>query len=245
MSNNKETIKHTPSFRVYAYLRTSTEEQDPNRAKEELIEFAKEHNVTISRFFVENASGTTLDRPELLRLIDATIPGDILLVEHMDRLTRLDRKDWKSLFALLKSKGIFIVSVGLPTTHNFFNIEFRKMHEKFPIMEMINDLIVEIMAQFAYEDNARRKIRIVQGLENAKKRGVVLGRRKGELGKRLKEKEPSIIILLKNKMGSKAIAKELSVCQLTVLRIAKKNNLQWLGHELGWVQEPKPKNNKI
>jgi DNA invertase Pin-like site-specific DNA recombinase len=169
MSNNEETIKHTPSFRVYAYLRTSTEEQDPNRAKEELIEFAKEHNVTISCFFIENASGTTLDRPELLRLIDVTMPGDILLVEHMDRLTRLDRKDWKSLFGSLKSKGIFIVSVGLPTTHNFFNIEFRKMCEKFPIMEMINDLIVEIMAQFDYEDNARRKIRIVQGLENAKK----------------------------------------------------------------------------
>ena len=86
MSDNEETIKHTPSFRDVHILRTSTEERGPNRAKEELIEFAKEHNLTISCFFVENASGTTLDRPELLRLIDTTIFGDILLVDHMDRL---------------------------------------------------------------------------------------------------------------------------------------------------------------
>ena len=143
------------------------------------------------------------------------------------------------------SKGIFIVSVGLPTTHNFFNIEFRKMCEKFPIMEMINDLIVEIMADQAHQDDVMRKKRAAQGIAKALKNGVKFGRRKGELGKRLKEKEPSIIILLKNKMSSKEVAKELKVAQPSVLRIAKKNNLQWLGHGLGWVQEPKPKNNKI
>jgi hypothetical protein len=231
----------TQNFRVYAYLRASTEEQDATRARETLEKFAIEKNIIISNWFIENASGTKLDRPELNRLINSTIPGDVLLVEHTDRLTRLDKKDWGTLSALLRSKGIFVVYVSLPTTHDFLNIEFRKASDQFSIMEIISKFLEEIMAQVSYAENAQRKIRIVQGLKNALKNGVKLGRRKGELGKRVQAKQPSILVLLKNRMGTKAIAKELGICQLTVSRVAKANSLQWLGHELGWVQKTETK----
>jgi DNA invertase Pin-like site-specific DNA recombinase len=43
---------------IRAYLRASTEEQD-----------ASAHNKAIASLYLENASGATADRPELLRLL--------------------------------------------------------------------------------------------------------------------------------------------------------------------------------
>ena len=211
----------TQNFRVYAYLRASTEEQDATRARETLEKFAIEKNIIISNWFIENASGTKLDRPELNRLINSTIPGDVLLVEHTDRLTRLDKKDWGTLSALLRSKGIFVVYVSLPTTHGYLSIESRKASDQFSIMETFSKFLEEIMAQFAYAENAQRKIRIVQGLEGAKKRGVVLGRRKGSLSKRTKEKLPAILFMLKEGTPQRKMAAAVGVCLKQVNKINK------------------------
>ena len=55
---------------IRAYLRASTKEQDAKRAKAELVQFAKEHDHNISSFYVENESGATLLRPQLMQLIE-------------------------------------------------------------------------------------------------------------------------------------------------------------------------------
>ncbi|TPU95638.1 recombinase family protein, partial [Acinetobacter baumannii] len=49
---------------IRAYLRASTKEQDANRAKDELIAFAREHGHKIAAFYTENESGATLERPQ-------------------------------------------------------------------------------------------------------------------------------------------------------------------------------------
>lgn len=54
---------------VRAYLRASTDDQDATRAREALRTFAAEHGTRIAATYVENASGTLLDRRELLRLL--------------------------------------------------------------------------------------------------------------------------------------------------------------------------------
>ncbi len=54
---------------IRAYLRASTADQDAERAKEQLVTFAREHGHQIASFYVENESGATLARPELMRLI--------------------------------------------------------------------------------------------------------------------------------------------------------------------------------
>lgn len=208
----------TQNFRVYAYLRASTEEQDATRARKTLENFAKEKNIIISNWFIENESGTKLDRPELHRLINSTIPGDILLVEHVDRLTRLDKKDWRSLFELLRSKGIFTVYMNLSTTHDFLNIEFRKVSDKFSIMETISNCIVEVYAQVAYEDNVQRKIRQAEGIAKKKAAGGWKGR---GMTQRIKEKLPTIIFLLQKKVPQREIAKTTGVSLPKVTQINK------------------------
>ena len=83
--------------RLYAYLRASTKEQDADRAKQSLKAFAAEVDRDISAWFVENESGSTLKRPELFRLLDIAQKGDVLLVEQVDRISRLNSENWEIL----------------------------------------------------------------------------------------------------------------------------------------------------
>lgn len=80
---------------IRAYLRASTDEQDANRAKEELMHFVDKKGVRIASYYIENQSGAKVDRPELGRLIQDSHKGDILLIEKVDRLSRLPYEQWK------------------------------------------------------------------------------------------------------------------------------------------------------
>lgn len=69
---------------IYAYLRASTIEQDALRAKTRLKEFAAHHGQRIAGWYVENASGASLDRPELNRMLSDMESGDVILIEQVD-----------------------------------------------------------------------------------------------------------------------------------------------------------------
>src|SRR6476659_6206503 len=76
---------------IRAYLRASTDEQDANRAREELKAFAVGRGLSVASWYVENESGAKLARPELFRLLADAQPGDVLLIEQVDRLSRLTK----------------------------------------------------------------------------------------------------------------------------------------------------------
>src|ERR1043166_2624797 len=78
---------------VRAYLRASTTEQDASRAREQLKAFVTERGLSVATWYTENESGAKLARPELFRLLADAQPGDILLVEQVDRLSRLTSGD--------------------------------------------------------------------------------------------------------------------------------------------------------
>ncbi|WP_040527875.1 recombinase family protein, partial [Grimontia hollisae] len=101
---------------IRAYLRASTDEQNAERAKATLDQFIQEHGQRIASYYTENISGTQLDRPELNRLLTDTQANDILLVEQIDRLTRLNDHDWKQLKRMIEEKGLRIVSMDVPTS---------------------------------------------------------------------------------------------------------------------------------
>mgnify|MGYP002769367178 FL=1 len=64
----------------------------------------------------ENISGTKLDRPELGRLLMDSHRNDILLVEQIDRLTRLSNSDWITLKKQIEQHELRIVSLDVPTS---------------------------------------------------------------------------------------------------------------------------------
>src|SRR5215467_9735260 len=101
---------------VRAYLRASTDDQDANRARDQLNAFAAERGLEIVAWYTENESGAKLARPELFRLLADAHNGDILLVEQVDRLSRLTAADWEQLKAELTARHIRVVALDLPTS---------------------------------------------------------------------------------------------------------------------------------
>lgn len=74
----------TKNFYLYGYLPASTKEQDTVRAKDVLIDFAANSNLSVASFCIENESGAKLDRPELFRLL-AIVQQMILFWLHRYR----------------------------------------------------------------------------------------------------------------------------------------------------------------
>mgnify|MGYP001028699830 CR=1 FL=1 len=160
--------------RIYGYLRASTKEQDASRAKKTLEAFAKNASQTVSGWFVENESGATLKRPELFRLLEISQQGDILLVEQVDRISRLNTQDWERLKSQIKSKGITIVSLDLPTSHQFMSIKSDDF--TYRMLAAINSMMLDMLAAVARKDYEDRRRRQSEGITKAKKEGKYRGR---------------------------------------------------------------------
>jgi DNA invertase Pin-like site-specific DNA recombinase len=158
---------------VRAYLRASTDQQDASRAKEQLKAFAAERNLTVAAWYVENESGASLQRPALLELIGEAEKGDILLLEQVDRLSRLDEKDWDTLKATLKAKEIRVVAQDLPTSW-MMAVNDPTMARMFAAF---NDMMLDMLAAIARKDYEDRRRRAAQGIEKAKAKGVYKGRK--------------------------------------------------------------------
>lgn len=160
---------------VRAYLRASTSEQDANRARESLDRFVAEHGERIVSYYAENASGASSDRPELRRLLSDAREGDILLVEAIDRLSRLPRAEWDRLRGEIESKGLRVVAIDLPTSHKALSAD---SGDEFTarMLDAVNRMMLDMLAAIARKDYEQRRQRQAEGIAKAKKRGAYKGR---------------------------------------------------------------------
>ena len=156
---------------IRAYLRASTTEQDANRAKNELREFITGFNKRMAGYYIENQSGTKLERPELNKLIEDSETRDVVLIEKMDRLTRLPWGEWKTLKARIMAKGLVIVVVDQPMTHAVFS-----SGEQNSITLALTEFMLDLGAAMARDDYETRHKRQAQGIAKAKAEGKYRGR---------------------------------------------------------------------
>lgn len=158
-----------------AYLRASTREQDAQRAAADLDHFAREHGHRIAARYAENVSGTHADRPELRRLLADALPGDVLLVEAIDRLSRMPAAAWKALRGEIDAKGLRVVSLDLPSSHAALKApegdEFTAR-----IQEAVNGMLLDTLAAVARKDYEDRRRRQAQGIAKAKGEGKYQGK---------------------------------------------------------------------
>ena len=145
---------------VRIYVRASTKEQDAERALPDLVMFSKKYGDTYVPYR-ENYSGTELERPKLTSLLEEAQQGDILLVESVDRLSRLSQDDFATLKQRIKDKGLRLIVADLPTTHT------KQEGMTGDIMKVINDMLIDLLATMARLDNEKRKERIKQGLQRS------------------------------------------------------------------------------
>jgi DNA invertase Pin-like site-specific DNA recombinase len=197
-------------MRVFGYLRASTSEQDATRAKASLEEFATDKGLTVSTWFVENESGASLQRPELFRLLDVAQAGDVLLIEQVDRLSRLSSPDWDKLRTILSEKGVKVVALDLPTSHVMTaqGDEFTSR-----MFTAINSMMLDMLAAVARKDYTDRRRRQRQGIEKAKQEGKFKGRQADT------ELRDNVLTLLSKGMTYTEIQKVTGAARSTISRI--------------------------
>lgn len=192
---------------VRIYVRASTKEQDAERALSDLVEFSQSYG-TEHVEYIENESGTKLNRPILTRLLNESESGDILLVESVDRLSRLEQADFEILKQQIKSKGLRLVVADLPTTHV---INSGMTGE---ILNVINAMLIDLLATMAKLDNDKRRERIKQGLERS---GYKPTGKKANTAKHERIKQ----LLAAGNMTKEEIAKAVGCGVATVYRVAR------------------------
>ena len=192
---------------VRIYVRASTKDQDATRALADLVAFSTSYDDN-HVYYVEHFSGTKLDRPALTKLLNDANQEDILLVESVDRLSRLSQDDFAVLKQRIKDKGLRLVVADLPTTHTVSE------GMTGDILRVINDMLIDLLATMAKLDNDKRRERIKQGLANSgykptgKKANTEKHNRIRELGSQ-------------KTMTKEEIAKAVGVGVATVYRVLK------------------------
>ena len=148
-----------------AYLRASTQEQDAQRARSVLDAFAADKGLTIAAYYPENESGASLKRPELFRLLNDSHPGDVMLIEQVDRLSRLNADDWQELKIKIQEKRVRVVALDLPTSWQLV-AQGDELTQR--MMEALNSMMLDMLAAVARKDYEDRRRRVAQGIAKAK-----------------------------------------------------------------------------
>ena len=199
---------------VRAYLRASTSEQDATRACEQLKAFAAERGLTIAAKYIENESGAKLARPELFRLLADAEPGDVLVVEQVDRLSRLTHGDWQKLKAELAAKRIRVVALDLPTSWVMTTGNGDEFTAR--MFDAINSMLLDMLAAVARKDYDDRRRRQAEGQAKAKPAGVYKGRPEDE------KRNVGIAQMLKSKHSWTSIQNATGCSRATIAKIAKR-----------------------
>jgi len=145
----------------YIYSRTSTLEQNVKTQSELLTKSYPEAELT-----EEQASGTSMKRPELDSLLKKLVRGDTVIVYDMSRLNR-NTQDFLALLEKFNSEGINLIihSMGGQTIDT--NSPIGKM--LLTVMASIEQMNIELM-----------KEKQSAGIANAKAMGVYKGRPKSD-----------------------------------------------------------------
>ena len=113
-----------------------------------------------------------MKRPELFRLLNDCQAGDVLLVEQVDRLSRLNDADWETLKREIGTRGVRIVALDLPTSWQSINSDETTSR----IMSAVNNMLLDMLAVIARKDYTDRRRRQAQGIATARSEGRYKGR---------------------------------------------------------------------
>ena len=100
-------------------------------------------------------------------------PGDVLVVEQVDRLSRLTDSDWRKLRAELDARQVRVVALDLPTSW-----QLAAPADEFTarMFAALNAMMLDLLAAVARKDYEDRRRRPAQGVSKAKLAGKYRGR---------------------------------------------------------------------
>jgi len=166
------TSKHYKGI-ARVYIRVSTKEQDITR-QQDLVQNARDQGYYVAGTYAEKASGARPDRPELLHLIHDLQPGEVVIAEHIDRISRLPLPEAMKLIASIRAKGAKLAIPGLVDLSQF--VESSDGIAQI-ILNAMQELLLKIALQSARDDYENRRERQRQGIRIARATGKYQGRK--------------------------------------------------------------------
>lgn len=141
--------------KIIGYIRVSTLDQNPDRQLEGIV---------LDKKFVEYASGSNTNRPQLAALLDYVREEDVVYVHSLDRLAR-NLKDLMGLIDQFIKKDVQVVFIKENLTFNGGDSSMSK-------------LLLSIFGAVAEFEHGLIRERQREGIEKAKKLGKYVGRKK-------------------------------------------------------------------
>ena len=151
------------------YLRVSTDAQDLER-QEEIITTAKEAGYYVAGVYREKASGARANRPELLRMIADLQPGEVVIAERIDRISRLPLPEAEKLIASIQDKG---ARLAVPGIVDLTDLADQAEGVAKVVLESVQAMLLRLALQMARDDYQERRERQRQGIQLAKQAGKV------------------------------------------------------------------------
>ena len=197
--------------KTYSYLRVSTEYQETEKNKADVLKFANDRDFGRVHFVEEKVSGTkSWKERKIKRIIDELGDGDKLIVPELSRLGR-SMLEIMEILALAKEKGIEIYDVK-----NGWELNGT-------IQSKVMALVFSIAAEIERDLISKRTI---EGLRVARAKGKLLGRPRGPGKSKLDQFREEIISLIKTGSTQTYIARKYKTTQPNLYNWLKKNKLQ-------------------
>ncbi len=164
----------TPALRVArVYIRVSTDEQDLRR-QDAIVADAKAARYYVAGVYREKASGARADRPELLRMIADLQPGEVVIAEKIDRISRLPLDEAERLVAAIRAKG---ARLAVPGIVDLSELAADAAGVARVVLESVQEMLLRVALQMARDDYEDRRERQRQGIEIAQQEGKYAGRK--------------------------------------------------------------------
>lgn len=152
---------------IFGYVRVSSKEQNEDRQIKALKEYCNE--LELKNIYIDKESGKDFNREDYQKLKSLLRGGDILIVKELDRLGR-NKQMIKDELGYFKENKIRVKILNIPTTLMDLPVESEW------VFEMINNILIEVLAAIAEEERNKIRTRQAEGILLAKQEGKYKGR---------------------------------------------------------------------
>lgn len=160
--------------KTWGYARVSTADQNLDRQ----IIAIKNYCPTISDddIFKDKKSGRNFEREEYIEMKKVVREGDTIIVKDTSRIGR-NKSEVKKELEWFKSKKVNLRILNIPTT-------LMDANGNEAIMELVTALLIEVFTSLDEIDYDERRVKQMEGIAAARRRGVYRGRKVMEISKK-------------------------------------------------------------
>ena len=148
----------------YGYVRVSTREQNEARQLAAL----RKWGIRKRRMVLDKQSGKDFQRPGWMGLMERLQPGDLVVVESIDRLGRSYEEILEQWRTITRDKGADLLILDMPMLDT--RAKGQDLTGKF-----ISDMVLQLLSYVAQTERENIRRRQAEGIAAAKARGVQFG----------------------------------------------------------------------